>query len=93
MAIHFHYPSNYFTAYSRTKIHNMYFFCIFLQIFSFQYFVIRPEKNPKTKIHKKTKATFYSFWTFPKKKPICIPAFHMDFKCCDLYQLSAVLKE
>lgn len=56
VAIHIHYPNNYFTAYSKTKIHNMYFFTPFGLLFFFP----------------------------PKKKPICIPAYHMDFKCCDL---------
>lgn len=60
VVIHFHYPSNYFTASSKTKIHNMYFFLLLLDCFFFP----------------------------SKKKPICIPAFHTDFKCCDLYYLS-----
>lgn len=99
MVILFHYPSNYVTAYSKTKIHNAYFFCLFLRFFSFQHFLIRPEKNknPKQNTHKKPKVTFYSFWIAclslaPPKKPIYIAAFHRDSKCCDLYQLSVVLK-
>lgn len=76
MVILFHYPSNYVTAYSKTKIHNAYFFCLFLQFFSFQHFLIRPEKNknPKQNTHKNPKVTFYSFWIAclslpPQKSP------------------------
>lgn len=68
MAIHFHYPSNYFTAYSRTKIHNMYYFCIFLQIFSFQYFVIRPEKKPQNQNTQKNQSHLLLLLDFSKKK-------------------------
>lgn len=102
VVIHFHYPSNYFTAYSKTKMHNMYFFGIFLHFFSFQYFLIRSEKNNKTKTKNKTHKKPYSFqdcfffflfFPHPKRKPIGIPAFQVDSKCCDLYQLSVVLKK
>jgi len=71
------------------KIHNVHFFWIFLQNFPLQYFLIRPGKRNKTK---KMKVIF------PKRSGLLFPqntsnpAFHKGSRCCDLHQLSVVLK-
>lgn len=46
VVIHFHYPSNYFTASSKTKIHNKYFFAPFGLLFFFP-----SKKSPYVFLH------------------------------------------